>query len=304
MTQVNCVEQCVGYNTYMKWEQDALDAISKATALLRPMVRRKVEARVTANGGSVVTLADVTEARRAAGPGTTGEAGVSAEEIERVVAATPQSSVVSQSRYYEVKVCGGAFGCPRAIFDVGNLARKIDAALAGSGLDAAVAARVTGPVLRHHRFSVAISGCPNSCSQPQIHDFGVQGRARVGMGQGPCTRCMECVRACGEDAVAVERSVPVIDWGKCIECGDCALVCPTEALVIEERGFTVLVGGKLGRHPQIARELASFTDESGLMAALAVCVEVFKNEMLPKERMADAVTRLGVERLRRRCAGR
>jgi anaerobic sulfite reductase subunit C len=299
----------------MNWNQDALEAISKAPALLRPMIRRRVESHVADHGASVVTLEDVDEVRRSRGPKSAqaeapegreqvADVGIDPADIEKVIAATPQSAVVSDSRFYEVKVCGGAFGCPRTLFDVTVLAKAIIAGIEDSGLTDVVAARVSGPVLRHHKFSVAISGCANSCSQPQINDFGVQGRARVNLGSGPCIDCRECVRVCGEGSMKVDDAVPEIDRSKCINCGDCAVVCPTEALVMEERGYSVLAGGKLGRHPQLARELFEFTDEARLMAALDVSVEVFKNEMLSGERLADAVTRIGVETLKERIVAR
>ena len=288
----------------MNWQQDALDAISKAPALLRPMIKRKVEFRVAENGGSVVTLDDVNEARRNSRPRSqsAGETGVSAAEIERVVASTPQSSVVSDSRFYEIKVCGGAFGCPRTLFDVRELARKMVMLVENSGVAEAVASRVKGPVLRHHKFNVAIADCPNSCSQPQINDFGVQGRARVKVTDNPCIECMECVRVCGEGSVSVENAVVAVDRTTCINCGDCAHVCPTETLVVEETGYTVLAGGKLGRHPQLARELLEFTDEAAVISALEVCLEIFRDEIRPGERMADAVTRVSVNELLRRIA--
>jgi anaerobic sulfite reductase subunit C len=285
----------------MNWEQEALDAVSKAPALLRPMIRRKVESNAAASGAVVVTLQHVIDARRQSGPkqpagdqpGTT-ETGLTADEIEKVVASTPQSAVVSESRFYEVKVCGGAFGCPRTLYDVGALARKIIDRIEKTGVADAAESRVTGPVLRHHKFNVALSGCPNSCSQPQINDFGVQGRARVEMGPGPCVDCRRCVAACHEGAMKVGDAVPEIDRSKCVDCGDCAVVCPTEALIQERCGFTVMAGGKLGRHPQLARDLFEFADEETLLAALDVAIDIFKNDILSGERMADAVTRIGV----------
>lgn len=291
----------------MKWDQEALDAISKAPALLRPMIRRKVESNAAASGANVVTLQHVLDAKpqpsaKPAASETTAEIGLTADQIEKVVASTPRSSVVSQSRFYEVKVCGGAYGCPRTLYDVNALAQRIIDRLEQASVAEAVESRVTGPILRHHKFNVAISGCPNSCSQPQINDFGVQGRARVELGPGACVDCRACVAACGEGAMKVEDCTPEIDRSKCIDCGDCAVVCPSEALIQERKGFTVMAGGKLGRHPQLARDLYPFADEDTLLASLDVMIDVFKNNLLPGERMADAVTRIGVEEIVRRVA--
>jgi len=293
----------------MDWEEDALGAISKAPALLRGMVRKKVEGYVRQKGRTVVTLADVSEARdlamrgraRAAREGAEPDeyGGLSAEEIERIVTET-KTAVTSNSRFYEVKVCGGAFGCPRALFDVQDLADRIIERIEASGLPEAVQARVRPPILRHHKFTVAVAGCPNSCSQPQIQDFGVQGRARVGLGSGSCTQCMACVRICSEGCIVVDRSGPEIDRGACIDCGDCAMVCPSETLVVQERGFTALIGGKLGRHPQLAREIAWFCDEQALLGALDSAMDIFMNHMQSGERLADAVTRIGIQAIRER----
>jgi anaerobic sulfite reductase subunit C len=292
----------------VEWDKDALDAVSKAPALLRSMIKRKTESHAMAQGASSVTLQHVHEARGQSGPKPpvqtnsddtvgAGDMGLSSEQIEKVIASTPHSGVVSESRFYDVKVCGGAYGCPRTLFDVNALAQKIIARLEASDLSEAILSRVAGPVLRHHKFSVALAGCPNSCSQPQINDFGVQGRARVEIGPGTCIDCRECVRVCGEGAMKVEDATPEIDRVKCVDCGDCAVVCPTEALIQEKKGYTILSGGKLGRHPQLARELFDFADEATLLMALDVMVEVFKNKILPGERIADAVTRIGPDTL-------
>ncbi|MBI2843860.1 MAG: 4Fe-4S binding protein [Armatimonadetes bacterium] len=296
----------------MNWEQDALDAVGKAPALLRGMVRKRVEAYVTSLGRDRVTLADVEEARRRARPparassphnGSSGSGssdeygGLAPEEIEKIVAET-KTAVVSESRFYEVKVCGGAFGCPRTLYDVGAMAKKIVERIEASGLPDVVASRVKGPILRHHKFSVAISGCPNSCSQPQIHDFGLQGRARVGVTESPCIECMACVQVCREGSVTVEDAQVEIDRSLCINCGDCAVVCPTETLVQEEIGYSVLMGGKLGRHPQLAREIIEFADEETVLRSLDVAIDIFCRRRQGEERVADSVTRIGVEQIR------
>jgi anaerobic sulfite reductase subunit C len=70
--------------------------------------------------------------------------------------------------------------------------------------------------------------------------------------------------------------------------------------VIEETGCSVLVGGTLGRHPRLARELTGFATEEELMSGLDVAIEVFTRDVAEGERMADAVTRIGPDELVRR----
>src|SRR3972149_3679686 len=105
----------------MQWDIDALEAVGKAPALLRKMVKKRVEAYVVSSGREHVTLADVEQARRRSQRPTTSGAdeygGLTPEEIEAIVARA-KTAVVSNSRFYEVKACGGAFGCPRTLYDV------------------------------------------------------------------------------------------------------------------------------------------------------------------------------------------
>ena len=119
-------------------------------------------------------------------------------------------------------------------------------------------------------------------------------------GTGSCTQCGECVRVCREDSISIGSGEPVVDETRCIDCGDCARACPVEALVLGEVGYTVLAGGKLGRHPQLARTLFDFADERALLAAFETICDIFAGELRPGERLADAVTRLGVDEITRR----
>jgi dissimilatory sulfite reductase (desulfoviridin) alpha/beta subunit len=105
---------------------------------------------------------------------------------------------------------------------------------------------------------------------------------------------------CREDAVTVSLNKPLLATTRCVNCGDCAVVCPAQALVVGEPGFTALIGGKLGRHPQLARTLFDFTDEKMLLIAVHVMCEIFSGDLRPNERLADAVDRIGVHEIARR----
>lgn len=289
----------------MHWTDEAQAALAKAPFFVRGMITRRVEEFVRGLGRDIVTLADMKQVRaKHLGEGSTQEGQMdlgemSADQIEKIVrSSSPQA--FADERTYEVRVCGLP-GCPRRLFDVNSVAEKMVRVIEESRVPEAVVRRVNGPVLRHHRLMVSISGCPNSCSQPQIADFGVQGRARPVIGSGDCTGCESCVNVCREDAVTVSFKEPVLDTDRCVDCGDCASVCPTQALIVGEHGFTALAGGKLGRNPQLAQTLFGFTDEKMLLTALRVICEIFVDEMEPKERVADAVNRIGVDEITRRC---
>lgn len=72
--------------------------------------------------------------------------------------------------------------------------------------------------------------------------------------------------------------MPTIDSQRCLACGRCMAVCPTGTLVVGEAGYRVLVGGKLGRHPQLAVPLP------GIFAADQVVDIVRASIALHKER--------------------
>jgi len=169
---------------------------------------------------------------------------------------------------YDIAVCmAGKSGCKNAIVDVKVIAENIRLNLDACGLGEFIKTKGNGNLPYHMRFKAAVAGCPNSCSQPQIKDFGISGQARPAATGNPCTECMECVKICKEQgAIKIMEAKPVFDYTLCVLCGDCAKVCPTEAIIIEKRGLKVMADGKLGRHPRLADTLAILADEAkGIM---------------------------------------
>ncbi|MEG6522222.1 4Fe-4S binding protein [Desulfotomaculum sp. 1211_IL3151] len=143
----------------------------------------------------------------------------------------------------------------------------------------------------HHIFRVAIAGCPNSCSQPQIKDFALQGQAVPVVGEG-CTDCGRCVAACPDQAISLAEQGPHIDRSLCLNCGKCAQSCPTGAIATGNIGYRVLRGGKLGRRPQLAQEVCSLTDEQGVLQWLQQTIDLLHREGQPGERLGTLLARI------------
>lgn len=289
----------------MKWNDDARAALAKAPLFVRGMITKRVEEHARAQGMETVTLECVNQLRASFSKTDTIQnkqadpAQISTIQIEQMIRNnSPQP--FADERTYEVRVCG-LTRCPRSIIDVVDIAKKMVKVIEDTNVPEAVLKRVEGPILRHHRLMVSISGCTNSCSQPQIADFGVQGRVRPAIGLGDCIDCGGCVSICREDAVTVTSSKPELHPERCVNCGDCASACPTQALINAEIGYSALIGGKLGRRPQLAQTLFDFTDENMLLSSLHVMCEIFTGEMGAHERVADAVNRIGVPEIARRC---
>ena len=121
--------------------------------------------------------------------------------------------------------------------------------------------QVEGDLKFHHEFRVTLADCPNACSQPQIKDIGIIGACTPRIGSEPCSQCEACVEACKEQAIALNDDGPQIDFAACLQCGKCMQVCPTGTLEEGRKGYRVQLGGKLGRHPRLAREMPGIYSE-------------------------------------------
>ncbi|MCF8011327.1 MAG: 4Fe-4S binding protein [Clostridiales bacterium] len=149
----------------------------------------------------------------------------------------------------------------------------------------------TAKPMHHQVFQISLSGCPNSCSQPQIKDFGVQGQVIPEVGEG-CTQCGKCVESCKEGAINYQSGNIVIDYGVCLKCGQCINICPEGVMQAKERGFNVLAGGKLGRHPRLASRLSPMAGEDHVLEYLKSCVELLLKEGKPGKRLGSIMDRV------------
>jgi anaerobic sulfite reductase subunit C len=104
--------------------------------------------------------------------------------------------------------------------------------------------------------------------------------------------CEACVEACKEDAIRMdsEKETPLIDHDRCLKCGKCIPACPTGTLAEGRKGFRVQLGGKLGRHPQLARELPGIYDENTVVEIVKDCLRFHKNNSHHGQRFGQILT--------------
>lgn len=196
---------------------------------------------------------------------------------------------------YSMKVCRGAQQCPHAVLTQ-DINADLEKVINGSGWSKFLADRVT-PIRHHHQFRIAVSSCPNGCSQPHIADFALIARAHVVVHPEKCSGCGQCMTACAENALRMDRTI-MLDESLCLGCRACTTVCPEAALEISAWEYRVLVGGKLGRHPRLAHELGRYAFPEALKI-LGSVLTVLMEHHRPGLRLGDLVVSMGQEHFNR-----
>lgn len=261
----------------MTWDSEAEKMLRRVPFFVRKRVRTKVEEEVAAAGRNRVTITDLEESKR------------------------KQLKSLSQDiKGYTLDACFGSSGCHNAVVASADLVANLDNLLEKADLLSFLRSRLGERLKLHHQLRVTIADCPNSCSQPQIKDIGIIGQAQMVCQPRECTGCGECEAVCEESAIVLNDGFLVgIDEELCVQCGGCAQVCPTESISSTASTFKVLVGGKLGRHPQLARELTRELDGDQVLALVGVIVDFFKSKANSGERLGALINRVGWEEFRK-----
>lgn len=266
----------------MDWSQEAQNAVKKVPFFVRKRVRARVEKDAREAGKAKISLADV-----------------------KATQARYLTSMASEIKGFQVDACFGPGGCPnRAIINDG-LVQKIENVLEQEDLLGFLKRRVQGELKFHHEFRVSLADCPNACSQPQIKDIGIIGACSPQITAEPCSRCEACLDACREDAITVgsEDPCPQIDDAKCLHCGKCMQVCPTGTIAEGPRGYRVQLGGKLGRHPQLAKELPGIYSEPQVLEILRDCLKFYKQSSRHGERFGQLLKPSDFDKIAKRYPG-
>ena len=256
----------------MKWSKEAEQAVSRVPFFVRKRVKRRVEEEATNRGAKEVNLDHV-------------------KTCERRFLIRMEEEV----KGYQVETCFGPGGCPNRAVINDQLPARLEALLASKDLKSFLRKRVEGPLKMHHEFRASISDCPNSCSRPQIADVGLVGACVPEMTGEACTECGACVAACKEKAIALQEGRPVIDASKCLFCAQCVRDCPTGTLKEGKRGYRIFIGGKLGRHPRLARALPGTHSLEETLKIVETCIDVFQRHCMRGERFGEILERTGKE---------
>ncbi len=250
----------------MKWTPEAEVAIKKVPFFVRKKVRLRVENEAGNEGKHIVTLDDVKSTK-----------------------ARYLSNMSSEVKGYQIDSCFGAEGCPNRANNSDNIIAGIEDIFKKEDILSFLKERVNGDLKLHHEFRITFSDCPNACSQPQIKDIGIIGACVPRVVDEECTLCNSCVDVCKEKAIMLDNSLskPVIDFALCLKCGKCIEACPTGTIAKGGAGFRVQLGGKLGRHPRLARELPGIYSEAEVIEIVKACIKFYKENSSLGERFAE-----------------
>ena len=78
-----------------------------------------------------------------------------------------------------------------------------------------------------------------------------------------------------------------------MRCGSCCRVCLSGTLQVGRRGWRILLGGKLGRHPRLGAELGGIFSREGVLAAADCCIGYYLRNARAGERLGDLLQRVG-----------
>ncbi len=202
---------------------------------------------------------------------------------ELVKNGTPAGS--SGPRLRNVTACPGAAQCRFGIIETKELGKTL--------------------AERYHntefpiKIKISITGCPNSCAKPHENDVGIMGIEKIAINTDGCDGCMMCSLTCKEKAITIENGKAILNQQICMYCGNCMDACPKNLITTVSKEYLILVGGKIGRHPQLGFPLISVGTGKELLVIMDRIVEWIKLRVEHGERFGSAINRTGMEKFRR-----
>jgi len=182
-----------------------------------------------------------------------------------------------------IVACPGTAVCTSAIMETKGLAAELDSSYF----------RQPAP----HKFKIGVSGCPNSCSKPIENDVGVMGAVLPGWDRDACISCRLCVSICPVNAIEEKGSAFVLDEKKCIYCGLCIKNCSTSAWTAKQTGYTLFLGGTLGKRPRLGtRAKVLIETKEELLGHIESAFKFYLAHGKKKERFGHTLDRIGVDK--------
>lgn len=186
-------------------------------------------------------------------------------------------------RVRTVTACQGK-ECSHGLIDCLSLAKDIDRKYFGIGG-------------HPHKFKIGITGCPNACIKPQENDLGIMGRLKKDFIKKKCNYCGLCGAVCPVGAIEVDEDNKriVFHEDRCIGCGDCVYSCPTNAWQKRQEGYSIFVGGKMGKFPVLGIKVFDFIEtKEKVMEIIEETMAFYRSFGKSGERFRETLDRVGI----------
>jgi len=250
----------------MRWSKEAEVLLLKVPFFVKKRVKKRVEEETKRLGASVVTADHVNSLKN------------------RFL-----NKMEDEVKGFQVETCFGSSDCPNSTTDISRLTDRIEKTLSKENMKGFLKEKVKGPLKFHHEFRASISGCPNACSRPQIADIGIISVCTPEITKENCNGCGDCKIVCKEDAISLISGIAEVDKSKCLLCGQCVKACPSGAIGEAVKGFKILIGGKLGRHPRLAMEVPGIFNLEETVNIIKRLISFYKENCLKGERFAEVL---------------
>ncbi len=208
-----------------------------------------------------------------------------AENISSMMQDAKIGPGASGKKIRAIVACQGNKVCSNGIVDCQDICEKIDENYFGQPVP--------------YKFKIAVTGCPASCLKVQENDFGIMGTMQPKFVEENCVTCGLCKKACKVDAIDINDDVLILDHEKCIMCGECIRVCKKDAMQIAKEGFTIYVGGKVGRKPRMGIRILKTVSEPVMYEVLERTLAYYRENGLEGERIIDVIDRCGTDHFER-----
>lgn len=148
-----------------------------------------------------------------------------------------------------------------------------------------------------YKFKIAVSGCPNKCMRPQIHDAGINGIRFPETNEDECNGCGRCSEICKVEAINIRGDVSYTNYDICVGCGNCLNACPHDARDVKEEGFMLYIGGKAGRElvEGVSTKVQSIQEIIDYIESTLQVYDKYANKP-QRERLAATMKRVGQTR--------
>ncbi len=180
-----------------------------------------------------------------------------------------------------VVACQGNRVCKRGLIDCQGICEKIDELYFAKPVP--------------YKFKIAVTGCPASCLKVQENDFGIMGFLEPLFIEENCVMCRLCEKACEMSAITIENGSLYLDMNKCVACGLCVSACRKDAMQTKAQGFTIFVGGKVGKRPRMGDMFLRTDNEEVVFNILEKTIDYYRENALEGERLGDVIDRRGLD---------